>query len=116
MTSELTGISENLKGMIADQDSQIRIVIQTGYDEAGMIATTDGYLRLAQFLIDFVLKAKTQDMEVWDIYGSPLPGSSAIGYLFNGTDEVRIDSVMLAATEDDVNQMSQAFRINSPPS
>ena len=79
MTLELTEIYETLKGMIASQESQTRIVIETGYDEAGMIATIDGYLRLAQFLIDFVLKSKAQESDIWNTYDHLLPGSSAIG-------------------------------------
>src|SRR5665213_1122495 len=42
MTEELTDINEKLKALIADQNAHIRLVIQTGHDETGMVATTDG--------------------------------------------------------------------------
>ena len=60
-TAELSEISEKLKAMIADHDSQIRLVVQTGHDETGMVATADGYLRLAQVLIEFVLSVKAEE-------------------------------------------------------
>jgi len=112
---ELSEINESLKSAITDQAARIRIAIETGYDEAGMVATRSGYLRLAQFLVEFVLKAEAQQTETWQVYGLALPGSSAIGYLFGPVDEVKIDSLMLAATEREVNETADAFLRDSPP-
>ena len=63
-TAELAEINENLKSMVADQEAKIRCVVQTGCDETGLVATTDGYLRLAQTLVEFVLQAESQEMQV----------------------------------------------------
>lgn len=114
MTAELSEISEKLKALIADHDSQIRLVVQTGYDETGMVATTNGYLRLAQVLIEFVLSAKAQETETWDIYGHSLPGSVAINSLFRENWDVCIDTTMLAKTQEEVGQIAQAYWDRSP--
>ena len=114
LTAELSEIREELKAMIADHDSQIRLVVQTGHDETGMVATADGYLRLAQVLIEFVLRAETQETETWDIYGHSLPGSTAIDDLFRENHEVCIDTTMLAETQEEVSQIAQAFWDGSP--
>ena len=108
-TAELSEISEKLKAMIADHDSQIRLVVQTGHDETGMVATADGYLRLAQVLIEFVVSAKAQETKTWDIYGHSLPGSTAINDLFRENYEVCIDTTMLAETQEEVGQIAQAY-------
>jgi len=114
LTAELSEISEELKAMIADHDPQIRLVVQTGYNETGMVATADGYLRLAQLLIEFVLSAKAQETKTWDIYGHSLPGSTAINGLFRENWEVCIDTTMLAETQEEVSQIAQAFWDGSP--
>ena len=101
--------------MITNQDAQIKLVIQTGYDETGMVATTDGYLRLAQVLIEFILSAQAKETDVWNLYGHPVPGSSAISQLFRENYEVCIDTVALAETQEEVTQIAQAFLQGSPP-
>ena len=114
LTAELSGISEELKAVITDHDSQIRLVVQTGYNETGMVATADGYLRLAQVLIEFVLRAETQETETWDIYGHSLPGSTAINGLFRENWDVCIDTTVLAETQEEVSQIAQAYWDGSP--
>jgi len=116
MTADLQDINEKLKALIAHQDAQIRLVIQTGTDETGMVATTDGYLRLAQLLIEFILKAKEEEAEIWSIYGHQLPGSSAIYDVFRENFEVSIDTLMLAENQLEVSQIAQAFWDASPDS
>ena len=68
------------------------MVIQTGYDETGMVATADGYLRLAQVLVQFILKAKAKETDNWDLYGHHVPGSTTVNHLFRENYEVRIDT------------------------
>lgn len=114
MTEELSDINEQLKALIVDQDAHIRLVVQTGYDEAGMVATTDGYLRLAQVLIEFILKVKAEETEVWDLFGHHLPGSTAINSVFRENFDVGIDTVMLAETQEEVSQVAEAFWQGSP--
>jgi hypothetical protein len=85
MTSELTECL--VEGHDRGPRFAVRIVVKqaTGWHDGN----TDGYLQLAQFLIDFVLKAK-ETHKIWRFgtrrvahYLDP----SAIGYLFNGTDK-----------------------------
>ena len=114
MTAELSEINEKLKALITNQDAQIRLVIQTGHDETEMVATSDGYLRLVQFLIEFILNARAKETNIWDIYGHPLPASAAIRSLFRENFEVCINSVMLAETQEEVGQVAQAFWDGSP--
>ena len=115
MIVELSEINEKLKTMITNQDAQIRLVIQTGYDETVMVATADGYLRLAQVLVEFILKAKAKETDIWDLYGHPVPGSTTINHLFRENYEVCIDTVVLAETQEEVSQIAQAFLKASPP-
>jgi hypothetical protein len=113
--SELSEINDKLKAMVGDQDATIRLVIQTGHDEIGMVGTADGYLRLAQVVIEFLLKAKAEETKIWDLYGHSLPGSTAINEVFRGNDEVCIDTLALAETQDEVSQVAQAYWEGSPP-
>ncbi|MES2464022.1 MAG: hypothetical protein V4671_25910 [Armatimonadota bacterium] len=114
MTSELNEINDKLNSLIYNRDAQIRLVVQTGYDETGMVATNDGYLRLAQIVIEFLLKAEAKETETWDLYGHLLPGSTTINNVFRGNFEVCIDTLALANTQEEVNQVAQAFSQGSP--
>ena len=118
MTTELSEINEKLKGMIVNQEARIRVTVQTGYNECGMVATADGYLRLAQSLVEFILKAQAKETETWITHGcdKALPGSAEIGRLFHGADEVQLDTVELAETEEQANQVAEAVWLGSPPS
>ena len=97
MSADLSEISESLKRMITNPEARLRFVVETGTDEAGMVATASGYLRLAQALVEFVARAEAGETESWTVNDSLLPGSTTTGALF-GLDEIRIDFVMLAAT------------------
>lgn len=114
MTEELSEINEKLKALITDQDAHIRLVIQTGHDETGMVATADGYLRLAQVLIEFVLSARAEEAQTWDISGHSLPSSTAIYHLFRENYEICIDTTTLAETQEEVSQVAQAYWEASP--
>ena len=113
VSADLSEISESLRRTIADPEARIRFVVETGADEAGMVATASGYLRLAQALVEFVAKAEAGKTEVWTINGSLLPASTTTGALF-GPDEIRIDSVMLAANEGAVTAIAEYFWRLSP--
>jgi hypothetical protein len=113
MSAALNEIYDRLNDLISDQAARVRVVVETGYDEAGLVATTSGYLRLAQALVGFVLEAQTQGAQTWAINGASLPESGSIGSLF-GLDEVRINSLTLAATEAQVGAVVTHFQDLSP--
>lgn len=115
MIEGLSEVHDKLKAMAADPSSQIRLVVQTGYDETGMVATADGYLRLAQVLVEFVLNAEAKQTETWDVHGHSVPGSTAVSKLFRENHEVCIDTTMMARTEEEVSQIAGAFWRGSPP-
>lgn len=109
MTAGLAEVNEMLKSMIFDQEAKVRVVVETGYDEAGLVATTDGYLRLAQTLVDFLLQSEAQETQVWDIYDKHLPGSTTIRHTFAAGDEIVLDTTMLAQTQEEANEVAEAF-------
>jgi hypothetical protein len=95
---------ENLKPVVlipqTEPTPKLRIVVETGYDEAGLVATKAGYLQLAQRLLEFVASGESE---------------SSVSDLFMGGDEVRIDTLMLAQTQEEVNELAEAFLLGSPP-
>ena len=114
MTAELRQINEALQILIADQSARIGVTVETGYDELNLVATSDGYLQLAQALVEFVLEAEAQQTESWTKDGLTLPGSSAIRLLFGLNYEVDINSLSLASTQAEVQQAVEYFRRMSP--
>lgn len=57
-TESLNEISKALESHIQNKEARIYTSVKTGYDETGMTATADGYLRFAKGLIDFVVAAQ----------------------------------------------------------
>lgn len=113
MEETLAEISELLKRPIDNPEAKLRIVVQTGYDEASLVATDDGFLRLAKALVDFVRASNKQKTEIWNIYGRNIPGDSSIHLLF-GPDEVKIAAFQMAKSEDQVRQIAEDYYANSP--
>jgi hypothetical protein len=59
----LSEISKALESLIQSQEACVYTFVETGYDETGMVATADGYLRLAKELINFVVAAQGGTLE-----------------------------------------------------
>ena len=114
MAMELNEISTALGDLVSEGRTSIRMVVQTGYDETGLVATADGYLRLAQTLVDFVLAAQRQQTETITYGSLTLPTSGAIYSLFHENFEIAIDNLTLASSEDEVKQIADHILRGSP--
>ena len=114
MAMELGEISAALKVLISEEKPNVRMVVQTGYDETSLVATASGYLRLAQVLVDFVLTARNQQTETISIDGVSMPTSSTAYPLFQANPEIAINNIMLASSEDEVKQIAEYYLWGSP--
>ena len=114
MAMELSEISTALGALVSEDKPSIRMVVQTGYDETGLVATADGYLCLAQVLVDFVLAARSQQTDNISIDGVSMPTSGVVYSLFRANSEIAIDGLMLASSEDEVKQIAEYYLWGSP--
>jgi hypothetical protein len=113
-TDSLNEISKSLETHIQNQEAQVYTFVETGYDETGMVATADAYLRFAKELIDFVAAAqqgKYQNCSYGEVQG---PCSAAVGYVFSSISDVELDSAMLVNTEHEAEQAIRYFQPESP--
>lgn len=115
MSSHLEEIIRSIDSLIENKDARLSIVVETGYDEAGLVGTSDAYLRLAKVLIEFVAGAQDNQMETWKIAGLQLPGSTAVNQVFEVPGEIVIDTTCLTASETDTQAVADYFREMSPP-
>jgi len=114
MNESLDEVSKALESYIQNQEAQVYTFVATGYDETGMVATADGYLRFAKKLIDFVTAAqqgKCQNCTYGEIQA---PCSSSVGYVFSSISDVELDSAMLVKTEDEAEQAIRYFQPEFP--
>ena len=111
----LSAISKALEAHIQNQEARVYTFVQTGYDETGMVATADGYLRFAKGLIDFVVAAQQGKYEMLSYGGIQGPGDCSIGDVFDPISDVELDSALLVNTEDEAEQAIRYFQPELPP-
>lgn len=114
MHNPLTEISQLLDANIENKQAQVFTHVQTGYDETGLTATADGYLRLAKSLVDFVVAVRRGEATPQSIDGIQCPQSPDVGRLFHWLGEVPLDSTSLVQTEAEAEQITRWFQQNSP--
>lgn len=114
MTTELKEIEESLKNLVSDSDARIGVIVETGHDELGLVATADGYLRLAHALVEFVRKAQHGNTETWTMDGLTLPGTATVGEIFGLNFIVDVDTLSLASTQAEVQQLVEYYRDDLP--
>ncbi len=114
MTAELKEIEESLKKLVSDPDARIGVIVETGHDELGLVATADGYLRLAHALVEFVRKARQGSTGSWTMDGLTLPGTATVGEIFGLNFIVEVDTLSLASTQAEVQQLVEYYRDDLP--
>lgn len=114
MITELKKIEATLKKLVADPDARIGIIVETGNDELGLVATADGYLRLAHALVEFILKARQGNTKTWTRDGLTLPGTATVREIFGLNFIVEVDTLSLASTQAEVQQLVEYYRDDLP--
>ena len=114
MTAELKEIEESLKNLVSDPDARIGVIVETGNDELGLVATADGYLRLAHALVEFILKARQGNTATWTMDGLTMPGTATVGKLFGLNFIVEVNTLSLASTQAEVQQLVEYYRDDLP--
>lgn len=116
MSHSLEHISQLLEANVSNQEAQVFTTVQTGFDETVLIATADGYLRLAKALIDFVDAVQNRSGELYDgsTNGVHHFSSAAIGSIFHWLGEVQLDSTFLVQTEAEAEQLTRRSQQDSP--
>ena len=104
---QLAQIAAELEGAIEDQDAQMFVTVETGFDEGNIVGTRDAYLRLAKVLLEFVVAVDNGEATP---DGTGCPGSSAIGRVFDATCEVDIDSMRMSETEQQARAQMERLR------
>jgi hypothetical protein len=111
----LNDISKALESHMQNQEARVYAFVETGYDETGMVATADGYLRFAKELIDFVVAAHQGRCDICSYGEIEGPCDSSVGDVFSSISDVELDSAMLVRTEDEAEQAIRYFQQDSPP-
>ena len=110
MNESLEKISKTLGSLIQNPEARVFTCVQTGYDETGIVATADAYLRFAKELIDFVVAAQSgqfQNCSYGEVQG---PCDSSVGSVFSPISEVKLDSALLVKQEEEAEKAMSHFQ------
>lgn len=112
MEQELNDIIIRIEFMVKDSNSQVGIAIETGRDEAFLIATRDGLLRLAAVLIRSVASISQHKTEI----NSELlvQWNTTTQGLFDAASEVSISAECIVTEQANVRETLQYFQEHSP--
>jgi hypothetical protein len=113
-TSLLEEVGRLLSRCIVDKEARVSVAVETGCDESMLLGTTDGYLRFALAMIDFVRKSQCGEAQTSDLNGRMVPSRWLGDFCMNG--EVRITSGWLAQNEAERQRLSDYFVWLSPSS
>jgi hypothetical protein len=106
----LYDISLALEYHIQNPEAEVFTFVQTGYDETSVVATEDGYLKLAKEIIDFLIatrEGKCQPYSIGNIQGQ---GDCSVGSVFSSISDVELDSLMLVNTATEAEKVIRYFQ------
>jgi hypothetical protein len=103
-----------IRSQIVDSSARLRIVVETGPDEAVAVGTVNAYLRLALAALEFAQQTRTAETTTVNCGPHRLPCTSSFGAVFSGP-EVCLDSGLLTESELETQLDADYFQHLSPP-
>ncbi|MDB5345162.1 MAG: hypothetical protein JWP89_3539 [Schlesneria sp.] len=104
-----------IRSQIVDSSARLRIVIETGADEAVAVGTVNAYLRLALAALEFAQQTRTAETTTFNVGPHRLPCTNSFGTIFSGL-EVCLDGGFLTESESETQLVADYFQELSPPS
>ena len=114
MKTQLQLIAEEVERLIGNEHAQVSTTVVTGYDESGLVGTSDAFLRLAKELILFVDSAQRGEATQMEYDGVIVRASTSIAQVFDSSCEIHFDTVDLTASEQETEQVSDYCKRISP--
>jgi hypothetical protein len=104
-----------VSGLISDPAARLSIAIETGPDEAFLIGTSDGYLRLALATLEFIADAQAGRANRIAINGLVVADTSSFGEVIT-PGEVRLAAGWLTASKSESLGLTEYIQRLSPGS
>ncbi len=114
MKTQLQILADEVGRLISNQQAQVSTTVVTGYDECGLVGTSDAFLKLAKELILFVDSAQRGETAHWKYDDITVRGSTSIAQVFDSSCEVHFDSIALTNSEEQTEQVSDYCKRTSP--
>lgn len=103
-----------VRGLIREPDARLSVAIETGPDEAFLIGTADGYLRLALVALEFVADARAGRARQMTVDGLTVADTQAFGEVIE-PGEVALEGGWLAASAGESRKAAEYILRLSPP-
>lgn len=110
MTEDLLKVVSSidaLDALIEDEAARMFVVNETGADELCLVGTRDAYLRLARVLLEFV-DGVDKNQVLPD--GTGMPGTSAIGFIFDHRNAISIEAMAMSETVQQAREHMEHLR------